>query len=785
MHQPQNNNIIEGSVNLALLQNSGHISNLVLFYTQRGQRLPLPVSDVREMVFGSLPTTDIEATKLHILPAGILNATGGVTDRPLVTLTKLFTFRIQTTSGSPSSSSSQSLPQQTQKRYVMALVLLIQPKVSKTSERVTEEEYQKVKIFISRHFMTLDLRMCKAARKVRNHVMKLSEIGAQASSSGSLRSIPQINLKQQKLSHSQIPISSSAGMRGTNFIIALQNDPEIAQEIDTLKNNIQTLLYGPKIEHPIWLGIVGWSSMHKYFVKAESKGKRIFATNSPEAVIFLNRLCDLEQYNTPRWNNFVAAAVTAVLSTHKAWVGTVSTEVSDEAIQEASHRQMHIYGGSSIFRNYIDKQLSDLLGGSLGGPLARAAIVGKNVPVIEALLDVLSFFMRSQSFLINTTSMKNTVQSDPAHPNANCHPLDNRDPVLSSLSSTPTSTSSISPSSSSSASAIPGSPNSPQSISSLNQDILFGSPQNSLQSSLQSSLQGSLANMSHLVPGSGNGNMQAQVANSVPQKQVDDVKSLPGGASLNVVPIEDRNEYPTDIRVMASSAEGPARALYGGVHEHFQPDLALMGVTEPYERVLDALYEELQFEQELYSEYLGPGDTPVAVLGDFAARVFELVTIVPPEDDELDGPQSSPSTPSQVKATLESPKKESGKKSKKKIQTLDSSYRNERYMKTAGMPQAQRQGMRRSTIFPSTHVLNTLETAKSLWKLGISADTCIMHIEDRLHEIVSMAKVLMEYLRILPSVPSREQVESELQLGPGDLSLIASLVQGSKKWPLV
>lgn len=91
----QQQNVTEGSVDLALLQNSGHISNLVLFYTRRGQRLPLPVADVREMVFGSLPTTDVEATKLHVLPAGILSSTGSVTDRPLVTLTKLFAFRVQ------------------------------------------------------------------------------------------------------------------------------------------------------------------------------------------------------------------------------------------------------------------------------------------------------------------------------------------------------------------------------------------------------------------------------------------------------------------------------------------------------------------------------------------------------------------------------------------------------------------------------------------------------------------------------------------------------------------
>lgn len=773
-------NVTEGSVNLALLQNSGQISNLVLFYTQRGQRLPLPISDVREMVFGSLPTTDVEATKLHILPAGILSSTGGVTDRPLVTLTKLFTFRVQKAPSGKSallSSSSSSLQssQQAQKRYVMALVLLIQPKVSKTSEALTAEEYRKVKIFISRHFMTLDLRMCKAARKVRNHVMKLSELGTRIDLGGKISPVSQISqgLPQQH------PLTTSSGMRGTNFLIALQNDPEIAHEIDTLKDNIQNLLYGPKIDHPVWLGIVGWSSMHKYFGGGESKGKRIFATNSPEAVIFLNRLCDLESYNTPRWNNFVAAAVTAVLSTHRAWVGTVSTEVSEDSLQEASHRQLHIYGGSTIFRNYIEKQLGDLLGGSLGGPLARAAIVGKNVPVIEALLDVLSFFMRTQSFLINTSAMKG-LYNDPAQTKLAGFSLDGEENSPSSLAMSAAATPiNMPPPQSSSSATLSFSPSSPPPSTSLNQqDGVFNSPQNPL------------VTMPRLVQNAGNAGTHEAI--SPLARQSEDVRSLPGGASLNVIPLEDRSDHQADVRVMAGSAEGPARALYGGVYEHFQPDLALMGVTEPYERVLDALYEELQFEQELYNEYLGPGDTPVAVLGDFAGRAFELVTIVPPEEGGADSGQhaseakSSSESRGGVKASLESPKKEHGRRgNKKEMQTLDSSYMNEKYMKTAGTPQAQRQGMRRTTIFPSTHVLNTLETAKSLWRLGISADTCIMHIEDRLHEIVSMAKVLMEYLRISPSVPSREQVEAELQLGPGDLSLIASLIQGSKKWPLV
>lgn len=49
---------------------------------------------------------------------------------------------------------------------------------------------------------------------------------------------------------------------------------------------------------------------------------------------------------------------------------------------------------------------------------------------------------------------------------------------------------------------------------------------------------------------------------------------------------------------------------------------------------------------------------------------------------------------------------------------------------------------------------------------------------------ISCARVMMEYLCVLPSVPSREQLEADLHLGPGDLHLIASLLQGSRRWPL-
>lgn len=651
----------------------------------------------------------------------------------------------------------------------MALVLLIQPKTVKTSTRVTEDEYKKVMVFVSRHFMTLDLRMCKTARKVRNHVMRLSEMGARADFSGGIPQ--QARPRGRAGAGAGAGQSPASGARGTNFLIALQNDPEVAREIDSLREGIAALLYGPKVEHPVWLGIVGWSSMHKYFGRGESKGKQIFATNSPEAVIFLNRLCDLEPYDTPRWNNFVSAAVTAVLSTHKAWVGTVSTEVSEDALQEAAQYQLHTYGGSTIFRNYIEKQLSDFLGGSLGGPLARATIVGKNVPVLEALLEVLSFFLRAQSFLINTSAMLRHADSSD---DSNTQTAQQKLNEFSLDSATTTTTA----------------------------QTALAEQQHQQQESQQTSARNDRQDGSTLASSPSTSTGMPQLPQPAHNESAlssleEDVKGLPGGASLNVVPLEERDDNTADIRVMASSAEGPARALYGGVLEHFQPDLVLMGVTEPYERVLDALYEELQFEQELYSEYLGPSDTPVAVLGDMNARVFELVSIVPTDEDE-DSSSGGSGTGQQQQTTTTttiSPAKDSlgrkafsdahNKKEQQKAHAPNSAYTNEQFMKTAEAAQPQRRGMRRSTIFPSTHVLNTLETAKSLWKLGISADTCIMYIEDRLHEIVSMAKVLMEYLRISPSVPSREQVESELQLGPGDLSLVASLVQGSKKWPLV
>jgi len=71
-------------------------------------------------------------------------------------------------------------------------------------------------------------------------------------------------------------------------------------------------------------------------------------------------------------------------------------------------------------------------------------------------------------------------------------------------------------------------------------------------------------------------------------------------------------------------------------------------------------------------------------------------------------------------------------------------------------------------------VVNTTETVQYLWKLKISPEFCLMHLEDRLQEIYFKSRLLAEYLLDKPSCDI-EQVTQDLGLDPSDLPLLMSV----------
>jgi hypothetical protein len=266
-----------------LLQNTGNASNVVLFDTQRTaaatqqqqQRpsaAPLAVSDVRDMVFGVLPTTDAEATKLHILP--------GPQAPTLVLLSKLFACKPGADLGASSFSSARlpavssvppvgsmplnaagSMPSLSRtasvaaagsggaratRRVVMALALIMQ---SCGDTQIA----QRMRMFVAAHFLIVDMRMCKAVRRIREHVTAL--LSAQAQSTGEHH-----RQQQQRSSRSLSQIAgpfSNVSMRG----MSLQDDDIVAHEIEAVLDSVASLLRGPRIERPLWPGIVQRASV--------------------------------------------------------------------------------------------------------------------------------------------------------------------------------------------------------------------------------------------------------------------------------------------------------------------------------------------------------------------------------------------------------------------------------------------------------------------------------------------------------------------------------------------
>jgi len=215
------------------------------------------------------------------------------------------------------------------------------------------------------------------------------------------------------------------------------------------------------------------------------------------------------------------------------------------------------------------------------------------------------------------------------------------------------------------------------------------------------------------------------------------------GITLDVVQLpQEQQQFNLDLKLCNAnvrSACGPGGSMVSmSTLEGFQPDLSLLAVHGAYQVLQDSIKEDLLFQTQVYGEYLQPGDTPVVVVVDSASNIVQMETLDPAE----------------AEAAMLDPSK------KKKM------------------------ALRETTVFPSAHIADTFRTVRKMSELRLSPDSCVMYIEDRLHELISCARVMMEYLCVLSSVPSREQLEADLHLGPGDLHLIASLLQGSRRWPL-
>eukprot|EP00727_Mastigamoeba_balamuthi_P006478 m51a1_g2450 hypothetical protein (709) ;mRNA; f:888756-891009 len=200
------------------------------------------------------------------------------------------------------------------------------------------------------------------------------------------------------------------------------------------------------------------------------------------------------------------------------------------------------------------------------------------------------------------------------------------------------------------------------------------------------------------------------------------LKSLSSGAgsdrsdlseepSVAALEIVEMSPEDYEENVQTVGSPGPALSLYGGIHERFDSDLVLLGVRSKRTDLLYTLGEELQGQAERSQLHA------VAVIADMDAKRCEVLVARP----------------------------------------------------GAGAPE-------RHGCVASFHIASALESVRALRAMDkVPSEACLLLIEDRLRELVLMARAMLRYMRSLKSPPSKGRLERDLQISENDLPLVAAV----------
>ncbi|KAJ3052646.1 Folliculin-interacting protein 2 [Rhizophlyctis rosea] len=156
---------------------------------------------------------------------------------------------------------------------------------------------------------------------------------------------------------------------------ALQNDRVLAEEIESFQSAICFLYNAPRIQEPFWLDMLTFPS--KRTVHCQT------LISDLQDVI---DICERKEAN-----QFFSCLLTAVLSHHLAWTGTVGS-----VIRDVNHGDGHSKSAQPELYNPYLGQISDLLGG-LGFPMTtcRTLILSRErTDICDKLLRVLTYFIR-------------------------------------------------------------------------------------------------------------------------------------------------------------------------------------------------------------------------------------------------------------------------------------------------------------------------------------------------------------------------------------------------------
>jgi len=678
--------------------------------------LPLSAGDLRDMVLGVLPTTaDADVTKLHVVPLPSKaqqprQPSSSSSSSPagrLVALSKLFVCKAgPPPSHSPSFGDVSGAAQHVHQRKVtMALAVLLLPRAA-GGDAVQ---------FVGTHFLVLDVRLCKAVRRLREHMTALLVAAARRQFAARTPPPPSSSLGLRTSTGGRA-MSASPGAFGARtppaalspsaaaVVVSLLEDDIVAGEVCGLRDTVLCLLNGPRLVHPLWSHMMLRTCSRLEHGKQQqqqqqepqgghgvSPGRRIVAQRTPEAVRLLERIAQLAPWDTARANNFVSAAVTAVLASHRAWVSTIS---------DSQHRSGSSHTGSTMFRNFLAKQLWDLQGGPLGGALSRAVVVcddhamGKAdaeaaTEAADALLEVLSFFLRSPALRFTRTAPSSAA------------------PSVSPLSDAAKELGQVADSSTAAAAST--------------------EPSTSDRTATTTQPQAECAELEEVpLPAVLRECFCAPIS-----------QPAGGGGGDAVAPQAEDCE----------DTAGPGLTLFGGMNRVFRADFVLLGVRQHLPFVLDALADELLFEWDLHGEFLAEGDRPTAVVADMATHTVELVAISPPQT-ALQQQQGDIS--SDMNTPLSAAKKPAAKGTPQALRpmsppTTSPLLSGRGANMTVSVLQRQyvaTECVTRSVVFPAARIVDTFATVRSLWALGTPADACVMFLEDRLHELCVVFSVL-------------------------------------------
>ncbi|KJE91826.1 hypothetical protein CAOG_02906 [Capsaspora owczarzaki ATCC 30864] len=540
---------------------------------------------------------------------------------------------------------------------------------------------------------------------------------------------------------------------------ALQPQQSLIKATNNFRNTLTSMLATPRIQEPVWLNMVTFPSTRHRLC-------RQFMSEFMQCV---------SEFDTKKSGYFISSLLTGVLTNHLGWIPTVapppilpntavaasnpfgasgdSDNGSDCNVSigapghvyaatasalAANDPQGHGYGGldrrtSTLLEmlsrclsyNPLWAQLMDLYGG-IGTPVkvCRTVVVGVNTALVARLLFILSYFIRCSDVDMNagSTPRKPSSASTGGAAAAAASAARNRlslaqmqvssspKTVQSSIgSATPARTTPTTPDRSSlhTPTHVPSSPSAPSPFRdrAVSGDSSTTSPRTSFATMDAEDL---VATVTVLPSGPASG-PSTTAAQLVPKKESEVENDGVGLFEMyEEIPFPQHTHATTvptavaDPTVLSASLFrwNLGRSLFAGLCESYVSDFVLVGVPRNNFQKQLAADMRLAIECSVIDEPVAEAVCLIADTNDWKCHLHSL------SEQSVLGPSSA----------------------------------------VLNMGVAVSDVVDRSVVTAADTIVSLLSSLKELWDLGLPAETCMMHLEDRLQEMYGKSRLLADYV---------------------------------------